>query len=147
MDKYAYANELNLEVYFRDPLEMVAYLLVEPILMFSFLKDIMLNYTNIKNKAGADVYQDLMTSDWAKDTESFIKEEFGNLRKVLSIIFYEDGVAIDNNNKRKVTPILLTIGNFSNAMQQQLSSKYIVAYYPDINLKKNKSFNQHLGRV
>ena len=133
--------------HYRDPLEMVAYLLVDPLLMFSFFKDFTLNYTNLKNQRGADVYQDLMTSKWAKDSEAFIKEEFGETRKILPIIFYEDGVAMDNNNKRKVTPILLTIGNFSNSMQQQLSSKYIVAYYPDINLKKNKSFTQHLRRV
>ena len=111
--------------------------------MFVWKKHIDLKYRRATDRDGNHVYSDVMTSRWAEATEKMVidKDKDGYL---LPIIFYTDGVQISSNSRNKITPVILTLGNFSDDLLQKDISKRVVAYLPNFNCYRKDQMISHL---
>jgi len=49
----------------------------------------------------------------------------------LPLIFYTDGVQVSPHARNKITPVMITLGNFSDELLQKDISKRVVAYLPN----------------
>ena len=129
-------------IYMRDPMEVIAELLVNPKVMFKYRDHVKFDY--FRNDANA--YCDLMSSEWCRLTESYIRETKSVEGKVLPIIFYLDGVQLNDNIHNKVTPVMCTIGNFSDELINQDISKCVIGYLPDT-LESKEAIFTHLREL
>ena len=82
----------------RDPLELIAYKLVDPTLMFLFKDDIQFEYKKETLLGGEVCFSNLMSSNYAKCTESNIKSLHSS-GLLLPLIVYSDGVAMGLRSK------------------------------------------------
>ena len=58
---------------------------------------------------------------------------------LMPIIFYTDGVQVSANVHNKITPVVITLGNFSDTLLQKDISKRVIAYLPNF-----KSYSKDL---
>ena len=141
------AFEINpIQVYLRDPIMLVAELFVNPEIMFKYKNDVHFRYYSGSIDGGGreNTYANLMSSIWCKNTENSVlqRSPMGNL---LPIIFYSDGVQLGTNIHNNMTPLMCTLGNFSDDLIDQDISKCVIGYLP--NLRDYKaSIHQHIKR-
>ena len=129
-------------IYIRDPMELIAELLVNPEIMFKYAAHVRFDYfANDNNR-----YGDLMSSEWCRLTEAYIRETKNAQGKVLPIIFYLDGVQLNDNIHNKVTPVMCTIGNFSDELINQDIAKCVIGYLPDP-LESKEAILAHLKEL
>ena len=69
-----------------------------------------------------------MSSEWCRLTEAYIRDTKNAQGKVLPIIFYLDGVQLNDNINNKATPVMCTIGNFSVELINQNIAKCVIGY-------------------
>ena len=96
------------------------------------------------NKVPARAYGNVMTSNWCElsEREILAKDTDGN---ILPIILYADGVSVsDSVVNNKITPVICTIGNFSNKLQNQTFAKSVLSYLPNYNFHSKVLLVQHL---
>ena len=79
---------------YKDPIELIAYQLVDPIIQFGWKDDIKYEYVEVRNYRNEKVFSDLMATDWAKNTQDAIRNGNTNQDILLPIILYTDGVAL-----------------------------------------------------
>jgi len=105
-------------------------MLIDPEIMFAWRKHVSFRYHVAKDRSNNQVYADVMTSNWAKETENLVlqKDPYGYL---MPLIFYTDGVQVSDSVHNKVTPVIVSLGNFSDALLQKDISKRVIAYLPN----------------
>jgi len=118
-----------LHLHLRNPIELIAELLVDPEIMLKWRDDVVFDYVECIN----GVVGDIMSSLWCKKTEETIRTR-NPTGHILPIILYADCIALNNNIHNQITPVLCTTGNFSNELLSQDISKCTISYIP--NLKK-----------
>jgi hypothetical protein len=98
------------------------------------------------DKDGEYVYSDVMTSPWSKETENLVlsKDPEGH---IMPLIFYTDGVQVSSNARNKVTPVMVTLGNFSDELLQKDCSKRVIAYLPNFKGNSKDNIKAHLMRT
>ena len=79
-----------------------------------------------------------MTSNWAKESEILVREK-DNEGYLMPLIFYTDGVQVSPNVHNKITPVVITLGNFSDTLLQKDISKRVIVYLPNF-----KSYSKDL---
>jgi len=114
-------------IYLRDPIELIAEVFVNPEIMFKHRDHVKFDYYVKQNSQ----YGDLMCSEWCRLTESYVRETKNVLGKVLPLIFYLDGVQLNDNIHNKVTPVMCTTGNFSDELINKDIAKCVLGYLPD----------------
>ena len=130
MDKWNSSNAICPEevvIRIRDPLELIADQCVNPIIHFLWKKHVNINCYSIVNKNQENVHIDIMTSEWAHKTQASIKEINTN-GILLPILLYCDGVTIGMNGKATVTPVMCTLGWYSQELFKQPISKMVIGY-------------------
>ena len=137
-----------IEIYYRDPIELISYLLIDPQIMFEHKDHVKFNYTELTevgpngelNQAQGDV----MTTKWVELSEKEIIE-LDPEGHILPIIFYSDGVCVsDSNVKNKITPVICSIGNFSDELMNKIFAKCVISYLPNFNSHSKEVLVQHL---
>lgn len=86
-----------IELIARDPLELIALKLVDPTLMYLRRDDIQFNYVRQTLEDGTHCITDLMTSEWARNTELEVRELNPN-GILIPMITYADGVHMGLRN-------------------------------------------------
>ena len=77
----AYKGIRNIEpvaIYFRDPMELVSELFVNPEIMFKYKEHVLLNYfkdCKDRTETASESYSNLMSSRWCRQTEELIKSK------------------------------------------------------------------------
>ncbi len=77
----------------RDPIELIAYKLVDPTLMFLFKNELQFEYKSESLDDGTIRYSNSMSSEYAKWTEKNKRSIHSN-NILIPIILYSDGVAL-----------------------------------------------------
>jgi len=131
-----------LDIHLRNPIELISELMVDPEIMFKWKDDIVFDY--VLNTSG--VISDIMTSPWSKYTQDDIRKRdpSGHL---LPIILYADGIALNNNIHNQITPVICTIGNFSNELITQDISKCTISYIPNLKKINEGKILKHLQTI
>jgi len=72
-----------------------------------------------------------MSSNWALHSEIMVhqKDPYGHL---MPLIFYTDGVQVSSSIHNKITPVIVSLGNFSDTVLQKVISKCVIAYLPNL---------------
>ena len=131
-------------VYLRDPIMLIAELFINPEIMFKYKNEVHFRYCGDVGGGRENTYANLMSSVWWQKTEISVlqKSPMGNL---LPIIVYSDGVQLGTNIHNSMTPLMCTLGNFTDNLIEQDISKCVIGYLP--NLRDYKaSIHQHLKR-
>lgn len=76
-----------------------------------------------------NVVGQLYTAGWWKET-AILAASKGC--KLLSIILYTDGIVVDWAGKIKLTPIMMTLGNFDLQAQRSLRCKRLLGFVPHV---------------
>jgi len=120
----------TIKIYVRNIFEVISHMLIDPEIMWAWREHVMLRYRVAVDRSNKQVYSDVMTSNWAKETETMVlqKNPHGYL---MPLIFYTDGVQVSASVHNKVTPVIVSIGNFSDALLQKDISKRVIAYLPN----------------
>lgn len=140
-------NELRgfspITIYVRNIFQVISHMLIDPELMFIWRKHIHLNYFRAKDRNNNHVYSDLMTSKWANKTENMVKakDPQGHL---MPLIIYTDGVQVGSSVHNKITPVIITLGNFSDTLLQKDISKRVIAYLPNFRCYSKDIIIAHL---
>jgi len=131
------------KIYCRSLFQIVSLMLVDPEIMTIWKKHIFLNYWRAENKDGERVYSDVMTSPWSEETEKLVhsKDPSGHL---MPLIFYTDGVQVSTHARNKITPVMVTLGNFSDELLQKDCSKRVIAYLPNFKGYSKDHIKTHL---
>jgi len=140
-------NELRgfqpVTIYVRNIFEIIAHMLIDPEIMFIWRKHIHFSYYRATDRNNNQVYSDLMSSNWAHETEKMIKSrnQQGNL---MPLIMYTDGVQVGNSVHNKITPVILSLGIFSDTLLQKDISKRVIAYLPNFRCYSKDIIISHL---
>ena len=141
-------NFPKLKLYVKDPIEMISYFLIDPQIMFGWKKDVHFRHYKLSpldsKNAHVRAYGNVMTSSWCEmsEREILLKDPDGN---ILPIILYADGVSVsDSHVNNKITPVICTIGNFSDELQNQSFAKSVLSYLPNYNSHSKLLLVQHL---
>ena len=89
-----------------------------------------IRYHHATDRDNNHIYSDVMTSNWAKETEILVREK-DNEGYLLPLIFYTDGVQVSPNVHNKITPVVITLGKFSDTLLLKDISKCVIAYLPN----------------
>jgi hypothetical protein len=87
------------------------------------------------------IYGDLCTSNWFKDTEAEVRMRIPSAC-LLPIILYHDGVNV--GSYQNVTPVLATCGNYSDEMQRMDKAKFCIGYITNLDMIKLPTIIAHL---
>jgi len=119
-----------IKLYIRNIFEVISHLLIDPEIMLTWRSHINLRYFEAKDCNGNHVFSDVMSSSWARESEKLVhaKNIDGCL---LPLIFYSDGVQVSESVHNKVTPVVITLGIFSDKLLQKDISKRVIAYIPN----------------
>ena len=128
-------NELKgfqpVKIYVRNLFEVISHMLVDPEIMFLWRSHIHLEYYRATDQQGNQVYSDVMSSNWALGSEIMVHQKDPN-GYLMPLIFYTDGVQVSNSVHNKITPVIVSLGNFSDSLLQKDLSKRVVAYLPNL---------------
>ena len=93
----------------RDVLQLIADQCVSPFIQFLWNEDIQRVCYRKQNDKNEYVYSDVMSSDWANESQAEIclQDKNGIL---LPIMLYYDGVAPDKNMNTSLSPVMGTLG-------------------------------------
>lgn len=106
---------LSIVIRYRDPIELIGYLLVDPILQFYWKEHISYDAKHVY--AGEErVIKDLMSTVWANESEHEMRSANSINDVLIPVILYADGVALGLNNHKSSKPVLMSIGNFSDEL-------------------------------
>ena len=114
-----------------DPLEQISTVLNDPAVMLSD-ENIRLDAYSIQDDKGEHISVDIMSSPWALHTQKRIKSRDPH-GIMLVIIPYSDGLDVTHCINTSFTPVVVTLGNYSNSYFMTNQSKLILGYLPDIN--------------
>ena len=135
-------NELkgfhSVKIYIRNVFEVLSHMLIDPEIMFVWKEHFHLSYHQSKDRDNNQVYSDVMTSNWAKESEDLVRIK-DNEGYLMPLMFYTDGVQVSANVHNKITPVVITLGNFSDTLLQKDISKRVIAYLPNF-----KSYSKDL---
>ena len=118
-------------------------MLIDPEIMFVWRDHIRMNYNRATDRENNHVYSDIMTSNWAYDTENLIRLK-DNDGKLMPLVIYTDGVQVSANVHNKITPVIITLGNFSDLLIQKDISKRVVAYLPNFKCYSKDMIISHI---
>lgn len=125
INKWKHSN-LNcleeVEIRMRDVLQLIADQCVSPFIQFLWNEDIQRVCYRKQNDKNEYVYSDVMSSDWASESQAEIclQDKNGIL---LPIMLYYDGVAPDKNMNTSLSPVMGTLGwykKFTSELLQQI---------------------------
>jgi len=127
-------NELKgfqpIKIYVRNIFEVISHMLIDPEIMLLWRNHFKLKYFKATDQQGNHVYSDLMSSEWALHSEAMVYEKDPN-GYLMPLIFYTDGVQVSSSIHNKITPVIVTLGNFSDSLLQKDISKRVIAYLPN----------------
>jgi len=134
------------KIYCRNMFQIISQMLVDPEIMMIWKKHFSIKYWRAVDKDGEHVYSDVMTSPWSEETEKLVhrKDPEGHL---MPLIFYTDGVQVSPNARNKITPVMVTLGNFSDELLQKDCSKRVVAYLPNFKGNSKDHIKTHLMKT
>ena len=130
-------------IYIRSIFEVISNMLIDPELMFVWRNHIHFNYFRATDRKNNHIYSDLMTSTWAKNTEGDIRRKNPN-GHLMPLIIYTDGVQVGSSVHNKITPIILSLGNFSDKLIQKDIAKRVIAYLPNLRCYSKDTIISHL---
>jgi hypothetical protein len=134
------------KIYCRDLFQIISQMLVDPEIMLVWKKHVYMNYWRAVDKDGQHVFSHVMTSKWCEETEKLVKDKDPQ-GVLLPLIFYTDGVQVSSNVRNKITPVMVTLGNFSDELLQKHFSKRIIAYIPNLKGISKDNLKTHLMRT
>jgi len=140
-------NELkhlpSVNIYVRNIFEVISHMLIDPELMFVWQNHIRWRYNRALDLGDRHVFSDIMTSNWALESEKMVvmKDSDGFL---MPIIFYTDGVQVSSSVHNKITPVVISLGNFSDTLLQKDISKRVIAYLPNFKCYSKDMMVSHL---
>jgi len=127
-------NELKgfqpIKIFVRNIFEVISHMLIDPEIMLLWRNHFKLKYFKATDQQGNHVYSDVMSSEWALHSELMVHEKDPN-GHLMPLIFYTDGVQVSSNIHNKITPVIVTLGNFSDSLLQRDISKRVIAYLPN----------------
>lgn len=87
-----------------------------------------------------------MTSTWCEESEKLVhdKDPDGHL---MPLILYTDGVQVSTHARNKITPVMVTLGNFSDELLQKDCSKRVIAYLPNFKGNSKDNIKAHLMKT
>ena len=118
-------------LYFRDPMELISELFVNPEIMFKYKEHVLLNYYKDCKEPHSESFSNLMSSRWCRQTEELIKSKHQD-GHILPFIFYLDGVHLNGQAQNKLTPVMCTTGNFSDELINKDIAKCVIGYLPTL---------------
>ena len=127
-----------IKIYVRNVFEVISHILVDPEIMFVWKEHFRIRYHHATDRDNNHIYSDVMTSNWAKESEILVRDK-DNEGYLMPLIFYTDGVQVSPNVHNKITPVVITLGNFSDTLLQKDISKRVIAYLPNF-----KSYSKDL---
>lgn len=74
---------------------------------------------------GEQGFKEMHSGDWWKDVQGI-----AGTSKLLSIILYTDGIAVDFFGRTTLIPVMITLGNFPSAIQRKLVGKRLIGFVP-----------------
>lgn len=131
------------KIYIRNIFQVISYMLVDPEIMIIWKKHVHFRFQEAVDRDGNRVYSNIMTSPWAEATEKSLLTRDSN-GYLLPLIFYTDGVQVSSHARNKITPVMVTLGNFSDELLQKDTCKRIVAYIPNFSGVSHENIRQHL---
>ncbi len=149
MDKWDSKNgpcPENVVIRVRDPLELIADQCVNPIIHFLWKEYVHINCYSKTNNNNEKVVCDIMSSEWAHKTLEEIQKIDPN-GLLLPILFYADGVSIGMNGKANVTPVMMTLGWYSEELFKQDISKMVIGYIDKLSDISDQVLIKHLQEV
>ena len=130
----------------RDPLELIADQCVNPIIHFLWKDYVHIECYSKTNNRNEKVFCDIMSSEWARKTLEEIREIDPN-GLLLPLLFYADGVSIGMNGKANVTPVMMTLGWYSEELFKQDISKMVIGYIDKLSDISDEILIKHLHEV
>ena len=130
----------------RDPLELIADQCVNPIIHFLWKDYVHIDCYSKTNNRNEKVFCDIMSSEWARKTLEEIREIDPN-GLLLPLLFYADGVSIGMNGKANVTPVMMTLGWYSEELFKQDISKMVIGYIDKLSDISDEILIKHLHEV
>lgn len=73
-------------------------------------------------------YTEMYTGDWWREMQRVVR-----VRKLLAIILYTDGIAVDFFGHTTLIPVMLTLGNFPYSLQRKVTGKRLIGFIPYLN--------------
>jgi len=140
-------NELknlpSVNIYVRNIFEVISHILIDPEVMLVWQDQIRWRYYRAVDRGQKHVFSDVMTSNWALETERIVlmKDEEGFL---MPLIFYTDGVQVSSSVHNKITPVVISLGNFSDNLLQKDIAKRVIAYLPNFKCYSKDMMVSHL---
>ena len=131
------------KIYCRSLFQIISQMLIDPEIMIVWKKHVYMNYWRAVDKDGQHVYSDVMTSTWCEESEKLVhdKDPDGHL---MPLILYTDGVQVSTHARNKITPVMVTLGNFSDELLQKDCSKRVIAYLPNFKGNSKDNIKAHL---
>ena len=134
------------KLYVRDVIEVISYLFLDPKIMYGW-KDHVTFKCHSFFTGDIRTYGNVVSSEWAAKSEEEIRMK-DRLGVLLPIIFYMDAVSVsDSHVNNKITPVMCTIGNFSDELQNQVFAKPIISYLPNFNSYSKTILVEHVKDV
>jgi len=134
-------NGKQVELYLRDPMELISELFINPEIMFKYKNSVRFDYFDCSDNS----YGDVMCSKWCKNSEALVRGKNAN-GKILPLIFYSDGVQLNDRIHNNVTPVMCTTGNFSDDLITKDISKCVIGYLPNL-LNTKAALFDHLCKM
>ena len=101
-------------------MQLVAEFLIDRRLMIVNKNEIKFRYCNIRGTKNNAYHGDLITSEFAKDNEEYIKQLHPiNPGLPLYLILYWDGVNVADIGNVNVNTVIMSLGNFSDKLMTQ----------------------------
>jgi len=132
-------------LYFRDPMELISELFVNPEIMFKYKEHVLLNYYKDCKEPHSESFSNLMSSRWCRQTEELIKSKHQD-GHILPLIFYLDGVHLNGQAQNKLTPVMCTTGNFSDELINKDIAKCVIGYLPTL-IDLKAELEEHLYAI
>jgi hypothetical protein len=133
----------ELVIFVRDAVEIISYLLTDPILQFYYSNDILYDFIELRNNNNDRIIRDIMSTDWARLTEQHIRARDKN-KILVPIILYTDGVKLGHLQNRQSIPVIGALGNCSVKLLRKDISKFIIGFIPYLDNISKESIVNHL---
>jgi len=138
-------HEIGIEdpifIHVRNPIEIISEMLVDPEIMYKWKEHVHFEYYNDNNRIG-----NVMTSPWCANTQAELRQRSPQ-GTLLAIILYADGVALTENIHNLITPVICTLGNFSQELITKDISKGTISYIPNLRDLHEDKIVKHLRKI
>ena len=129
-ERFPFKQGKGIDLRTLDPLEQICTALNDPTVMFSN-ESIRLEAYCIQNADGEHISVDVMSSPWALHTQNKIRMRDPD-GIMLVIIPYSDGLNVTHCINTTFTPVVVTLGNYSNSFFLTNKAKHILGYLPEM---------------